>query len=186
MGKENMRTVRVGVESFELEGEPPTLGGLLNYSFILPDARGPNHILTPSITEADLKKGLVIISTLPNIQKQHCLQQIKELESLTYKLLPRSTKIFHVSADDRSDWKKAEEHLASVRFHAYTLADAAEESVVSFKAAFGVGVKGTHRIAHGLFALLNGKFINLQVPDDQLGVPNVPLFLKEILDVKFA
>lgn len=176
-----MRTVKVGTESFSLEGEPPILGRDIAHSFVLPEAIG-----TGSISDAIMRKGLVIVSTLPNIQKEHCVQQILELETYTYKLLPASTKIIHVSADERIDWKIAEKNLAGIPFHAYTLYDAEAQSAAAFREAFGVGVVGNHRIAHGLFALLNGKFINLQIPDDQLGVPNVPLFLKEILDVKFT
>lgn len=176
-----MRTVKVGTETYALEGNPPNIGDKLNSAFLLAEALGDGFI-----ADVNLKKGLVIVSTLPNIQKEHCVQQIIELETFTYKLLPASTKIIHVSSDTRLDWKSAEKHLANLPVKAYTLYDTAPESVAAFKATFGVGVVGTSRIAHGLFGLMHGQFVNIQIPDDQLGVPNVPLFLKNILDVRFT
>jgi hypothetical protein len=174
-----MRAVKVGTETYLLENEAPKIESYLERKFFIPEAIGNS-----AVADVNMKKGLIIVSTLPNIQKEHCIQQVVELQTITYKLLPSSTKIFHFSSDTRLDWKAAEKHLAGLHIKAYTLYDAVHRSVVEFKAAFGVGVQGTPRIAHGLFALINGKFVNIQIPDDQLGIPNVPLFLKNVLDVR--
>ncbi|WP_167837074.1 hypothetical protein [Leptospira kobayashii] len=49
-----------------------------------------------------------------------------------------------------------------------------------FKAFFGVGVGGSPRIAHGLFAFLGGRLIRSLIPRQQYGIPNIKKFLDSI------
>lgn len=171
--------VRVGDKTYLLEGNLPFIGQTITKDFKLQAAIGN------PVTTKDLFQGLFIVSTLPNIKKEHCIQQVQELETFARLLLPTSTQIIHVSSDPVAAWKNAKAFLPDVELRAYTLFDTDPESVAAFREEFGVGVMGSDRVAHGLFALFHGQFMKLQVPDDQLGVPNIPLFLREILDIKF-
>ncbi len=173
--------VRVGDKTYLLEGNLPFIGQTITKEFTLQEALGKKPL-----SFKDLSKGLVIVSTLPNIKKEHCIQQVNELETLARLLLPSSTQIVHVSSDPPAAWKNAKTFLPDVELRAYTLFDTDPESVSMFREEFGVGVQDSDRVAHGLFALFHGQFMKLQVPDDQLGVPNIPLFLREILDIKFT
>lgn len=174
-----MRTVKLGSEVCYLEGKEPSVGSILDCTFLIPEVTG-----TSAIADINLKKDLIIISTLPNVAKDHCIQQIVELETLAKKLLPGSVKIYHVSSDSRLDWKTAQSKIP-FSIKAYTLYDAVQISRFEFKEAFGVGVVGSERLAHGLFALFRGQFIAVQIPNEQLGVPNIPLFINQILNTKF-
>lgn len=174
-----MRTVKLGLDVCYLEGKEPAIGSVLDHTFLIPEAIGNS-----AVADVNLKKSLVIVSTLPNVQKDHCIQQILELENLAKKLLPSATKIHHVSSDTRLDWRSAQNKI-KIPIKAYTLHDAVPVSRLEFKEAFGVGVVGNDRIAHGLFALFKGQFVAVQIPSEQLGIPNVSLFINHVLNVKF-
>ena len=55
-----------------------------------------------------------------------------------------------------------------------------EASIAAFGLSFGVAVQGHGRIAHGLFALVDGVFVGAEVPFQQLAVPDVGAFLDRV------
>lgn len=46
--------------------------------------------------------------------------------------------------------------------------------------AFGIGVEGHQRIAHGLFGLRDGVFLAADIPDDQMKPADVRGFLTRV------
>jgi hypothetical protein len=128
------------------------------------------------LTDAELRRGLVVVSTLPNIQRHACVAQIVELEEVCAHRFPQ-VRIVHVSQDEAIHWAEVDRFHPGITAESYTLHGASESSRVSFTWAFGVGVLGHSRIAHGLFALRNGVFIAAEVPFDQMHAPDVARFL---------
>lgn len=174
-----MRSVQLGNERIQLMGQVPRPGDRLTAGFSIPAARLAQEPLQAS----DLQDGLVVMSTLPNIQKHACLAQIVNLEDRGHEHLP-ALRIVHVSADHEEHWKEVDRFHPNVRAAGYSLCCADVDSRESFVKAFGIGVAGHHRIAHGLFALRNGVFVVVQVPDDQMRPADVKIFLEALLGVE--
>lgn len=153
----------------------PRPGDLLTADFSVPPARNA----TEPLTGAHLARGLVLLSTLPNIHKHACLAQITEVEELAPHALP-SPRIAHVSADDAHHWGEVDVFHGNVAAPGYSLCCADAESLESFGRAFGVAVEDHRRVAHGLFALRDGVFLAADVPFDQMQPPDVEGFLLRV------
>jgi peroxiredoxin len=171
------RTVRLGNEQIHLLGLVPSPGDRLTAEFVIPAAR---HAREPLLA-ADLRQGLVVLSTLPNIQKHACLAQIVGLEEQSHERMP-GLRIVHVSADHEEHWQEVDRFHPDVRAAGYSLCCAEAESREAFVRAFGVGVEDHHRIAHGLFALQDGRFLEAEVPDDQMRPADVQGFLERLAE----
>jgi hypothetical protein len=171
-----LRHADLGGRPILLLGHLPAPGRALVDVFSLPAARRA----TAPLTEAELQRGTVVVSTLPNIQKHACVAQIVQLEEHCAHRYP-SARIVHVSQDEALHWREVDRFHSGVRASSYTLAGASESSRISFTWAFGVGVLGHQRIAHGLFALRDGVFLAAEVPFDQMHAPDVHGFLS-VLD----
>lgn len=119
-----------------------------------------------------------MVSTLPNIEKHACLAQIVELEERSHGAIPHH-RIVHVSADHEAHWREVDRFHPNIQAAGYSLccADPASREAVE---AFGVGVEGHHRIAHGLFALLDGVFLAAEIPADQMKPAEVRDFLHRV------
>jgi len=169
------RTVKLGDALIELEGSAPVLGSPLRGEFAIAPAR---HARTPLLA-SDLRAGWVVLSTLPNIEKQACIGQILELEEAVVKMAPRP-RLVHVSADEAHHWHEVDHIHPHLTAPGYTLASTSSEDRAAFAAAFGVGVRGSRRIAHGLFGLRDGTFEDTEIPYDQMGSPNVVEFLARL------
>ena len=170
-----MRTAQLGTSRIELLGIVPTPGHRLEGDFAIPAARLARRPLVPD----DLQAGLVVVSTLPNIEKHACLAQIVELEERSHALIPQ-LRIIHVSADHDMHWREVDRFHPNIQASGYSLCCADPASRASFVGAFGVGVAGHHRIAHGLFALLDGVFLAAETPDDQMKPAEVRTFLHRV------
>ena len=170
------RPVRLGDDTIYLQGRVPLSGERLTANFIIPAAR----LADKPLTAADLRLGLVVVSTLPNIQKHACLAQIVELEERGHERLPE-WKIVHVSADHEDHWREVDRFHPNVRSAGYSLCCADQASREAFVLAFGVGVEDHHRIAHGLFALRNGIFLEIEIPSDQMRPAAVRGFLERLI-----
>ncbi len=77
----------------------PRPGDVLAGEFSVPPARNAREPLT----RAELGRGLVVLSTLPNISKHACVAQVVDVEEQAPHALPRA-RIAHVSADDAHHW----------------------------------------------------------------------------------
>jgi peroxiredoxin len=162
-------------ERLALFGQLPAPGERLLEIFSIPAAR---RAIEP-LTEQDLAVGLVLVSTLPNIERHACLAQIVDLDEHAAHRLPHA-RIVHVSSDEARHWAEVDRYHPTVRAAAYSLRAADEQSRTSFKWGFGVGVLGHERIAHGLFALARGVFLAADVPYDQMRPPAVERFLDAV------
>ncbi|MCU1282687.1 MAG: hypothetical protein JWM53_6233 [bacterium] len=170
-----LRHADLGGRPLLLLGHLPHPGRALVDVFQLPaarNARGP-------LTERELRRGFVVVSTLPKIQRHAGIQQIVQLEEECTRRFP-DVRIVHVSHDDAIHWAEVDRLHPGIAAASYTLAGASETSRVGFTWAFGVGVLGGERIAHGLFALRDGVFIAAEVPFDQLHAPNVDGFVRTL------
>ncbi|MCC5814070.1 MAG: hypothetical protein JJT78_04885 [Leptospira sp.] len=175
--REITRKVYLGDHEISLVGEKPKLGRRVSTCFHANPARKARAKLTLE----KISKGLVIISTLPNIRSFACSQQVFDLEMEVKEHLPEA-KIFHVASDPKSGWEEVDKLHPFLKSPGFTLDGVDSESVESFKQAFGVGVKGHKRIAHGLFALQDGEFIVSYIPRQQYGIPNIKRFIRKIQD----
>lgn len=173
---DTMRTAQLGSDHLHLLGQVPRRGERLTAEFTIPAAR----LADKPLTAADLRRGLVVVSTLPNIQKHACLAQIVELEERGHEQLP-DLKIVHVSADHEEHWQEVDRFHPNVQAAGYSLCCADPESREAFVSAFGVGVKDHHRIAHGLFALRDGIFLEAEIPSDQMRPAEVRGFLDRLM-----
>lgn len=167
-----MRTVQLGDERIRLVGLVPRHGDRLTAEFEIPAAR----LAANPLTAVDLRQGLVVVSTLPNIEKHACLAQIVELEERSHERLP-GLRIVHVSADHEEHWREVDRFHPDIRSAGYSLCCAEAESREAFVQAFGIGVEDHHRIAHGLFALQDGIFLAAEVPEDQMRPADVTSFI---------
>jgi peroxiredoxin len=165
------REARLGGQVVRLMGRAPRPGDHLVRSFRVPEARRANHPLETST----LRDGLVIVSTLPNIAKRACTAQVVKLEAARKAL--DGLRIFHVASDGLLAWDEVEQFHPDVAAPGYALKAASPFDAAAFKRAFGVGVEGSHRIAHGLFALKNGVFLLVDIPFDQFRTPSVERFM---------
>lgn len=171
-----MRIAQLGTNQIQLVGNLPVTGGRLVAQFVIPAAR----LASQPLMMCDLKEGLVVVSTLPNIEKHACLAQIVELEERSHETMPQ-LRIVHVSADHEFHWREVDRFHPNIQAAGYSLCCADPVSRTSFVEAFGVGVEGHHRIAHGLFALLNGVFILAEIPEDQMKRAEVGTFLDRLV-----
>jgi peroxiredoxin len=131
-------------------GEEPRVGDRLVADFEISAAWNASQ----RMKSEDLRKGWVVLSTLPNIQSHACSSQIFDLEQglRTFEVPPR---LFHVSADESHHWREVGEFHPELESPGFTICGA-DSSREAFCLAFGVGVVGHNRIPHGLFALKNG------------------------------
>lgn len=169
------RKVYLGDYSILLEGEKPQYGQRVANNIIAKPARKAKS----SLGSLSLSKGLVIVSTLPNIRSFACSQQVLDLELEAKKKFPNCS-IFHIASDPKSGWKEIDKLHPFLESPGFTLDGLSKGQLDAFKSCFGVGVENEKRIAHGLFALLNGKFIVSYIPRQQFGIPNIKLFLNKI------
>jgi peroxiredoxin len=144
---------------------------------VIPAAR----LAQESLMATDLRQGLVVVSTLPNIQKHACLAQIVDLEEQSHETLP-GLRIVHVSADHEAHWREVDRFHPNVQAAGYSLCCADAASREAFVKAFGVGVEDHHRIAHGLFALQDGVFLAADVPDNQMRPAETKAFLHRLME----
>lgn len=170
-----MRTAQLGTDRIELLGDIPRRGERLTAEFVIPAAR----LAARPLTAAELRQGLVVVSTLPNIQKHACLAQIVELEEHSRDRVP-NLRIVHVSADHAEHWEEVDRFHPNIQSAGYSLFCADQSSRNAFVLAFGVGVEGHHRIAHGLFALRDGVFLEIDIPYDQMRPAEVKEFLRRL------
>ncbi len=169
------RKVFLGDHPIFLQGKVPKLGDrILTKIKALPARRTKTNL-----TEKKLLKGLVIVSTLPNIRSHACSQQVLDLEIESKKLFPKC-KIFHIASDPESGWEEVDKLHPFLKSPGFTLTGIKKQEKDTFKSCFGVGVCDHHRMAHGLFALLDGEFIAIYIPRQQLGTPNIKSFLNKI------
>jgi hypothetical protein len=158
-----------------LLGHVPRQGHRVTADFRIPAARGADLPLT----SATLARGIVILSTLPNIRRHACLSQIVALDEHTPHVVPRA-RIFHVAADEAEHWQEVDRYHPSVRAPGYSLAAADLDSRIAFSLAFGVAVEGHRRIAHGCFALRDGIVLNAEVPYHQMHPVEALPFLERL------
>lgn len=166
------RWADLGGKRILLLGLQPQSGDALKGHFHVPAARKADQPLSPEV----LKDGLVILSTLPNITKHACASQILDLEEhVREEFFP--ARLVHVSSDEVVHWREVDHYHPHLAAPGYSLHEADERSRVAFANAFGVGVQGHRRIAHGLFALLEGVFLLADIPFHQMSSPDVHQFL---------
>ncbi|MBA5867322.1 MAG: hypothetical protein GDA67_11590 [Nitrospira sp. CR1.3] len=170
------RRAQLGEGVIYLQGRTPVRGERLAAEFVIPAAR----LADKPLTAADLRQGLVAVSTLPNIQKHACLAQIVDLEERGRGRLP-GLRIVHVSSDHEEHWKEVDRFHPDIRSAGYSLCCADPASREAFVLAFGVGVEDRHRIAHGLFALRDGIFLQVEIPHDQMRSAEVGGFLERLI-----
>lgn len=175
------RSAGLGAHLIYLQGGAPSRGERLTVEFIIPAAR----LAAKPLTAAELRRGLVVVSTLPNIQKHACLAQIVELEEHGRDHVP-SLRIVHVSADHAEHWEEVDRFHPNIQSAGYSLCCADRVSREAFVLAFGVGVEGYHRIAHGLFALRDGVFLEVEIPHDQMRPAEVKGFLQRLSSARGA
>lgn len=169
------RTALLGEERIELLGNAPRPGDALAGEFTIPAAR----FAEADLTSGHLQRGWVVLSTLPNIRRHACASQILDLEEGIL-LFPHPPRLYHVSGDEAVHWKEVDHFHPDLKAPGFTLHGASDASRLGFTRAFGVGVRGRHRIAHGLFALRDGEFFDVEIPDDQMQPPPVEAFLHRL------
>jgi hypothetical protein len=181
MAPAGSRTAYLGETVIELEGPAPRVGTSLVGEFAL----APAHYAAGPLLAVDLRHGPVVVSTLPNIEKHACIFQIVDLEEELARFDP-PPRLVHVSSDSARHWTEVKQYHPELRAPGYTLGETDAHSCDAFKAAFGVGVRGHRRIAHGLFALRDGIFLAVDIPDDQMSAPPVKLFLHQLSHIRSA
>jgi len=170
------RVAMMGDTPLVLPGGVPRPGDLLpDRRFAVPAARNATAPLTP----ASLCRGLVLVSTLPNIHRHACAAQILDFEEQAMRRLT-GFRMVHVSADEPASWSEVDHFHPLLAAEGFSLFEASEESRRGFSLAFGVAVEGHGRIAHGLFALVDGMFLAVDVPYQQRAVPDVRGFLARV------
>jgi len=168
-----MRTALLNKKKITLLGERPSSLTKIKPFIIHPALNTKNRR-----TSSQLKKGNVIISTLPNIKSNACINQIYDISNIINKRkLP--IKVFNVSSDSPNNWVTVDKLHHDLHAKGYTIYNASEESINNFKETFGIGVLESQRIAHGLFGLKNGKIIHSMIPRQQMGNPDARKFLRE-------
>lgn len=170
------RQAQLGDSTIQLWGRLPVKGDRLTADFVVPAAR----LADKPLAAEDLRRGLVVVSTLPNIQKHACLAQIVELEERGHERLP-DLRIVHVSADHEEHWREVDRFHPNIQSAGYSLCCAESASREAFVQTFGVGVEDHHRIAHGLFALRDGIFLAIEIPRDQMRPAEVREFLERLI-----
>ena len=124
-------------------------------------------------------KGIVFLSTLPNVRSFACSTQVLDLEEeVIIRKIP--AKIFHLASCGKESWSEIKKLHPQLKAHGYSLQNCNTNDVNRFKHKLGVGVSNSNRLAHGLFVLKNGKFIASYIPKQQYGVPNIKRFLNRL------
>jgi peroxiredoxin len=171
------RIVRLAEKEIELVGECPQVGDRISPNhFSIPPARCAIRSLQPK----DLLEGLVFVSTLPNISKHACAAQILGLEEEVRHREP-DARLVHISADAPKFWVEVDLIHPNLTAEGYSLFGADDDSSDAFKKAFGVGVVGSTRIAHGLFSMKDGVVLAAEIPYQQMGVPSIGRFMHRAL-----
>lgn len=167
--------VYLGDRPIELLGKRPSLGS----PWVGTKAFQPSYNTRSAFPRLEKRKTLVLISTLPNVRSFACAAQVLDLEEeMRRSGIP--CEIFHISSDKKDAWQEVQKLHPHLRAKGYTLDKDAKTNVLAFKEYLGIGVKGSHRLAHGIFAFLHGKLIHSLIPKQQYGVPNIKRFVKEI------
>ncbi|TGN10095.1 hypothetical protein [Leptospira ilyithenensis] len=167
--------VFLGDKPIELLGKQPKQGEWIKKNFRLPAAYNTKIPFTPD----QLKAGLVIVSTLPKIKSNECSAQILNLEQ-ELAIRKINAKIVHIACDCADHWEEVKNLHPFLKAKGFSLKFADTTDINSFKEFFGVGVKGSPRIAHGLFAFQNGYLIQSMIPRQQYGIPNIKKLLDSI------
>ena len=131
------RQAQLGIQTIHLMGIVPVPGTPLRGQFVIPAARRADRPLTGE----DLCRGVIVVSTLPNIHKHACLSQIVDLEERG-RALSEQLRIVHVSADHESHWQEVDQFHPNIQAAGYSLCSADAASREAFVTAFGVGVQG--------------------------------------------
>jgi hypothetical protein len=164
------RWVRVGNESMLLSGPGPKPGDALCAQFSLEPWRNAPC----SLDHKTLCNGRVIVATLPNISRHHrCAGQVLELERCARVELP-GFRLIHVI----NDGNPVCQYHPELEAESYTLEGTSEASRAAFTSAFGVAVADRRCIAHALFALVNGRWAVVRIPEQQLELPDVRDFIR--------
>lgn len=167
--------VFLGDMPVELTGKRPKLGDRILGKFRFKPALNTNTKF-PNLEQI---KGLVLVSTLPNVKSFACSTQVLDLEEeIKKRKLP--AKIFHFASCGKESWFEIKKLHPNLKAKGYSLQNCNVEDVLEFKNCLGVGVSHSHRLAHGLFALYNGRIIASYIPKQQYGVPNIKRFLNRI------
>lgn len=167
--------VYLGEERIELYGIKPKLGEKLRAPFLIPPAF---NTISP-LGKKSMDKGLVILSTLPNIKSNACIAQVLDLE-MEIKARKLKAKIFHVACDCPEHWAEVRSLHPFLKAKGFSLQNASKKDSESFRISFGVGVHGSSRIAHGLFAFRDGRIIASYIPRQQYAIPNIKKFLNSL------
>ncbi|MCZ8154664.1 MAG: hypothetical protein O9264_00985 [Leptospira sp.] len=167
--------VLLGDQPIEVYGNKPKTGNPLVGRFVLPPAYNTKRALR----DIDLTKGIVILSTLPNIKSNACTTQVLDLEN-EIKKRKLNAKLYHVACDCPDHWEEVRQLHPFLKAKGFTLEKANPADVETFKKSLGVGVAGSKRIVHGLFAFQDGKLLKAYIPRQQYGSPNIKKFLNSI------
>jgi peroxiredoxin len=167
--------VYLGNKPIQVYGNQLKRGDSILGNFQLP---GAYNTKTP-LRKKTISRGLVILSTLPNIKSNECSTQILDLEQ-EVQARALKLKIYHIACDCPEHWEEVKHLHPFLKAKGYSLELANKADAEEFKQVLGVGVRGSKRIVHGLFAFLNGKLISTYIPRQQYGVPNVKKFLDTV------
>ncbi|HVV17281.1 MAG TPA: hypothetical protein VHH90_08770 [Polyangia bacterium] len=83
-------------------------------------------------------------------------------------------------SDEARFWSEVDHLHPALGVEGYSWFDADEASAAAFGLGFGVAVEGHGRIAHDLFALVDGVFVGAEIPFQPLAVPDVDGFLDRV------
>ncbi len=167
--------VLLGTKEIELTGKKPNEG----FRWVKPFRLPPAYNTKKALSERDLEQGLVILSTLPNIHSHACAAQVLDLEE-ECKRRELNAKILHVACDCPDHWDEVRKLHPFLKAKGFTFEDANQKDINVFSESLGVGVKGSKRIAHGLFAFLDGSLVKAYIPRQQYGIPNIKKFLDSV------
>lgn len=167
----HVRRARVGAHVVELYGRELAAGDRLIGDFVIPPARGTREPLTAQ----RMRNGLVLMTTLPNIHKHACAAQIVQTELLARTSFPGAM-LVHVASDEPAYWTEIDRFHGDIQAPGYSLQLSSDADV--FRSMFGVGVRGSSRIARGLFSFYRGVVLAADVPVNQMRTPDVKRFVE--------
>lgn len=167
--------VYLGDMPVELTGKRPKIGFQWKHKFQFSPALNTKSKF-PNLKN---EKGLIFISTLPNVRSFACSAQVLELEEeLKKRKIP--AKIIHIASDGKDAWSEIKKLHPKLKAHGYSLKNGNTGDVNKLKEILGIGVVSSHRLAHGLFAIQDGILISSLIPKQQYGVPNIKKFLNKL------
>ncbi|TGK87123.1 hypothetical protein EHQ24_05900 [Leptospira noumeaensis] len=171
--------VYLGDEPVELTGKRPKNGFKWKEDFQFAPVLNTNS----KFPNLRIRKGIFLISTLPNVKSFACSTQVLELEE---EIIKRkiSAKIIHLASDGITSWEEIKKLHPHLKAHGYSLKNCNEKEINTLKTMLGIGVIGSHRLAHGLFAIQDGILISSLIPKQQYGVPDIKKFLNQLQDKK--